>query len=487
MSQSPSPFFQTVAPTQRQEDLLLNSHILAYESLVGTLTKQVLAQQEQLSELRSVLLSNQTTSSSASVFNTSHPQQQYEPQQYEQRRDPSAGLVASPAPSQHQTPSVRYDEELFRRLEPLISQSLAEHFYHAEERIAASLADRIRRITKEHVMRSVDREIRHVMRDAVVESCAQQVMSSSSLSRGENQQRSALVRDPAAAVQRAEHKQRHTASSDVVASTTRKKSSRSGSSTKHKASHRSPSHDVVDRVHDDDKDNSIMNHVRERQRLLESVARRQEGSSRNDDDSTLDRRAHDSSITGYDASAPPPNTTIQRHHRVSTEEYELKRNSENRLLQEMDHLRAKLEDLERRSSGGNASSRPLERDGYSSQKTHRDTYSHDRKNGKKANHHHQHYHHEDSVNHHSVSHNSSYASNVPRGVAMLDESSRRSGLKNRSTSSSSESGSSSTHSSSVHRRFSGTSVPREQDSLRNVDRDVDHLMQAFRDLSRNSL
>jgi hypothetical protein len=389
---TPSPYFHsTVAPTQRQEDLLLNSHILAYESLVGTLTKQVLAQQEQLSELRTVLQSSNAPGNISDVMHNSR-NSTFSP--------PSMDLVASPenvskgVASQH--------ERLLRQLEPLITESLTEHFYRAEEQIAASLADRIRRITKEHVMRSVDREIRRLMRDVVVDSCTQRATTASSRVASSRKQDRQCMSD--------EVDERGMGNMSSQSQDVQKKGVRRQSSASHRepglVSKRDPRHSEQD---------AIMTQVQERQRLVERMGRKEIDQVGSSTSSRLSRK---------------------------TPQLENERSAENRLLRKMEQLRAKLEALERRS-GTPSSRQHSTRSTISRQELGDGVASYSRNN---RNHHH----------------------HPSRSSSSLDSSSS-SGVK--------ESTAFASHERSVEAR---------DESLCNVDRDVDSLLQAFHDLSRNT-
>lgn len=318
-------------------------------------------------------------------------------------------------------------------------------------------------------MRSVDREIRHVMRDAVVESCAQQVMSSNRYPQQPIARRE---------IESTNESQGAGGERNRVSSSSRTRALKSSSGPK-MATQR-----TADTSREGDVSrNHYMDDVEERQRLVAHVSRHHHEAQTEKAGRQFRAERNAGEEAGLSSFSQPQAPTTAS----TLAQFASKRDSENRLLQEMDQLRAKLEDLERRSAstglrdvstgsrrqrssvnqststlyGGTTNSDRLKRNPYADQSPR------------------------------NASHESSHHQR-PENRRQSKEGERRHGARRSPSSSSSASASSaspSTLSSSVHRRFSGTSAPRGSESppsLRNVDRDVDHLMQAFRDLSRGS-
>lgn len=181
-------------PSQ-DRDVGMQSHLLAYEALVGTLTKQVLAQQEQLSELRTLLhqqhdFEARTNTSMAHIPTVQDTSRNDFPpllhsvseggSSPDLHRSYEAGevlrskeLVDSPPFNDGFGHRIRPSAERLVMTREALESAMMDVFQRQankmEQQIADALAERVSSITREHVLRSVDKEIRRCLRDVVIE------------------------------------------------------------------------------------------------------------------------------------------------------------------------------------------------------------------------------------------------------------------------------------------------------------------------------
>ena len=121
------------------------AHALAVnESKIAALTALVASQQEQITELLALVRSSTSSSS-------------------------IAPKTKSRANVEGMSSTSVADRQWRERVEAICCETMSSRLRILDEKIALSVADRIRRVTREHVLSSVDRTIRRVVRDATLD------------------------------------------------------------------------------------------------------------------------------------------------------------------------------------------------------------------------------------------------------------------------------------------------------------------------------
>lgn len=153
-----------------------------YEHTIHTLLEQVQSQQQQIHELKSLLLfamEQQTTSQSLSAQKkasepTSSPTTANVKKVVPTSDGKCVATLGSTLPTDPSTPMYIFhseEHELHWKtlVDGMVREALYAHMSRLDEQLACSIADRLRRVTHDHVVASVDKEFRRLRRRAALD------------------------------------------------------------------------------------------------------------------------------------------------------------------------------------------------------------------------------------------------------------------------------------------------------------------------------
>ena len=155
-------------------------HIIErYETTIQTLTEQVQAQQQQIHELKSLLLytmeqqqqhrddtstphTTQTASEVVRVVPTNKAGKRVSALEVEPNSDDEDNGSAKKL---YVYNSEEHELHWKSLVDGMVKEALYAHLNRLDEQLACSMADRLRRVTREHVVSSVDKELRRLRRE----------------------------------------------------------------------------------------------------------------------------------------------------------------------------------------------------------------------------------------------------------------------------------------------------------------------------------